>query len=67
MENETKFSKFEFSGHRYGMISMKVMLSAILRRYKFNTGLKMNDIDLQFEMVLRLANKHMVQIERRTW
>lgn len=49
------------------MISMKVALSAMLRRYKFSTSLKMSDIDLRFEMILRLANKHMLQIERRAW
>ncbi|XP_055308673.1 cytochrome P450 4c3-like [Sitodiplosis mosellana] len=54
-------------GYRYAMISMKVMLSALLRRYKFTTNLKLSDIDLRFEMVLKLAQKHMVQIERRRW
>lgn len=55
------------SGHRYGMISMKVILSTILRQFKFTTDLQMKDIDLKFEMLIRLNSKHSVGIERRIW
>lgn len=46
---------------------MKVMLSAILRHYKFNTDLVMSDLQLIFGITLKLRNKHMVGVERRRW
>lgn len=49
------------------MFSMKTVLSAVLRNYKITTDLKMSDLKLEFEIALKLANKHMVRIERREW
>lgn len=54
-------------GYQYGMISMKVVLSAILRRYKFRTDLKLSDLELKFELTLKISNRHMVGMERRVW
>lgn len=55
------------AGYQYGMISMKVVLSAILRRYKFRTDLKLSDLELKFELTLKISNRHMVGMERRVW
>lgn len=52
-------------GFQYAMISMKVVLSGLVRRYRFTTNLKMSDLVMRCEMTLKLNNKHMVQIERR--
>lgn len=49
------------------MFSMKTVLSTILRNFKINTDLKMSDLKVEFEIALKLANKHMVRIERRKW
>lgn len=49
------------------MISMKVVLAGILRKYKFDTDLKLNELEMKFELTLKLANKHMVRMERRKW
>lgn len=49
------------------MISMKTVLSGILRKYKFTTNLKLEDLEMKFELTLKLANKHMVGMERRVW
>lgn len=54
-------------GLQYAMISMKVALSAILRKYKFTTELKLSDLEFKFELTLKLVNKHMVGMERRVW
>lgn len=54
-------------GYQYGMISMKVALSAILRHYKFTTALNLSDLELKFELTLKITNKHMVGMERRIW
>lgn len=49
------------------MISMKVVLSGILRKYRFTTNLKLSELEMKFELTLKLANKHMVGMERRSW
>ena len=55
------------AGYQYGMISMKVALSSMLRRYKFTTDLKLSDLELKFELTLKISNRHMVGMERRVW
>lgn len=54
-------------GYIYAMMSMKVVLSGILRKYKFHTNLKLNELEMKFELTLKLSNKHMVGMERRVW
>lgn len=49
------------------MISMKVIMAGILRKYKFTTELKLSDLIMKFELTLKLANKHLVNMERREW
>lgn len=49
------------------MFALKVMLSAILRHYKFTTDLSMADLTFKYEIVLKLVNRHMVGVERRHW
>lgn len=49
------------------MISMKVVLAGILRKYKFATDLKLDELEMKFELTLKLVNKHMVSMERREW
>lgn len=49
------------------MISMKVILAGILRKYRFTTNLKLSDLEMRFELTLKLSNKHMVGMERRIW
>lgn len=46
---------------------MKVMMAGILRKYKFTTDLKLVQLELQFELTLKLGNKYMVGLERREW
>lgn len=68
MKIETPKNCFiDFSGYKYAMLSLKVMLSAVIRHYKFSSDLKMSDIDLKFGITTQIRNKHMVKIERRCW
>lgn len=52
-------------GMRYALISMKTMLVALLRRYKFSTHLKMEDIAMKFEIFTKLVSGDMVEVEER--
>ncbi|XP_031632669.1 probable cytochrome P450 313a4 [Contarinia nasturtii] len=54
-------------GYQYAMFSMKVMLSAILRNFQFSTQLTMSDLELCFDVSLKLKNKHMVRLVHRSW
>lgn len=56
-----------FAGLQYAMISMKVMVASILRKYKFTTDLKLDDLVLKFELTLKLGNRYLVGMERREW
>lgn len=46
---------------------MKIMISLLVRRYKFTTDLKFEDLETKWDITLKLANKHMVRIERRVY
>lgn len=54
-------------GNHQSMILMKVILSACVRNFKFTTNLKMINLEQNYEVTLKLVNKHMVSIERRIW
>lgn len=42
------------------------MLADVVRKYRFTTDLKIEDIRCKWDVTLKLENKHMVKIERRT-
>lgn len=52
-------------GIRYGMISMKIMMAAILRRYRFSTQLKMEDLTMKYEIIMKIVGGDVVKIEER--
>lgn len=52
-------------GSKYAMISMKMMLCHLLTAYTFTTSLKMSDIVLEFDGMLKMANPCMVKVTRR--
>lgn len=54
-------------GYKYGLMSMKIMLCYLLRSYKFKSPLKMEQLQLKMSITLKIANRHMVQIERRNY
>ena len=61
------FFLYDHVGYQYGMMSLRMMLSALLRRYKFTTDLKLSELEMRFEITLKLSNGHMVGVERRAW
>lgn len=52
-------------GIKYGWMSMKILLSAIMRQYKFSTHLRFEDLVTKFEATLKIDNSHLVTVERR--
>jgi hypothetical protein len=48
-------------------MSMKTVLAYMLRNYRFTTDMKMEEMEWDFSVTLRLVNKHMVKAERREW
>lgn len=56
-----------YSGLQYAMISLKIVMAGILRKYKFTTQLKLEELVLKIDLTLKLDNKHMVGMECRDW
>lgn len=55
-------------GMKYAMVSAKVVLANILRRFKFSTDLKFEDIRVRVDLILELkTNKNALQIEERNF
>lgn len=54
-------------GMKYGYMSVKIILSALLRHYKFRTNLRMEDLSWKFEVTMKLVNTHLVKIEKRNF
>lgn len=52
-------------GAKYAMVSMKMMLCHTLMAFKLSTSLKMSDIILKFEVLLKMDNKCLVKLDRR--
>ncbi|XP_065205839.1 cytochrome P450 4g15-like [Planococcus citri] len=52
-------------GAKYAMLSMKVMLVTILRRFKFYTDTTMKEFKMSFDMMLRNTRGYPVRLEER--
>lgn len=54
-------------GARYAWVSLKIAMCYLLRRFKFTTDLKMHEVIIKPELLLKIGNKNAVRIERRQW
>lgn len=52
-------------GHKYAMTSMKIQLCFLLTHFTFTSDIRMNDISMKLEIMLRMANGYKLRIERR--
>ncbi|CAH1715439.1 unnamed protein product [Aphis gossypii] len=74
-ENVNKRHKYSFIafsggprgciGSKYAMLSMKVLISTFLRNYSVHTDLKLSDIKLKLDLILRCSNGFPVTIRQR--
>ncbi|XP_001951034.3 cytochrome P450 4C1 [Acyrthosiphon pisum] len=74
-ENVSKRHKFSFIafsggprgciGSKYAMLSMKVLVSTFLRNYSVHTNVKLSDIKLKLDLLMRSANGYPVTIRPR--
>lgn len=54
-------------GMRYALISIKIALAYLLRRYTFSTELKMHEIEIETSITMKIVNGNKIQFERREW
>lgn len=47
------------------MISMKVVLTDLLKRYTFTTNMNLSDLKFKFEVSLKPASENLIQIKQR--
>ncbi|KAF0760023.1 cytochrome P450 4C1-like [Aphis craccivora] len=74
-ENVNKRHKYSFIafsggprgclGSKYAMLSMKVLVSTFLRNYSVHTDIKLSDIKLKLDLLMRSANGYPVTIQPR--
>jgi len=53
------------TGSKYAMLSMKVLVSTFLRNYSLHTDVKLTDIKLKIDVLLRSSNGYPVTIRQR--
>lgn len=52
-------------GHKYAMISMKVLLCHLMTRFCFHTEMKLDELKFTFIVAMKLINKYAVTAVRR--
>lgn len=52
-------------GRRYAMISMKIFLCHLLLRFRFETEMKLDELEFSHEVFLKLLNEYTVTVIRR--
>lgn len=54
-------------GIKYAWCGAKIILAYLLRRYKFTTDLKYEDVRTKMTVILKISNDRPVRVERRQW
>ncbi|XP_001230597.4 cytochrome P450 4c21 [Anopheles gambiae] len=52
-------------GSRYAMMSLKIILSQILKNYRLTTDIPYEKMDFKFKVSMHLSFEHLVRLERR--
>jgi len=53
------------TGSKYAMLSMKVLVSTFLRNYSVHTNIKLSDVKLKVDILMRSANGYPITIQQR--
>lgn len=56
---------FNFSGRKYAMLKLKVLLSSVLRNYRILSDLTEKDFKLKADIILKRTDGFRIQIEPR--
>lgn len=56
-----------FAGIKYGYLAVKIVLANVLRSYKLSSDLKMEDVKIKVNCMLKIANENPLRIENRDW
>lgn len=57
--------QFLFTGRKYAMLKLKILLSTIMRNYRIFSDLKEDDFKLQADIILKREEGFQVRLERR--
>lgn len=52
-------------GEKYAMLSIKIMIINLLKAYKFSTNLKLDELETEMHVTLKLINKFRVSVKPR--
>ncbi|XP_065207595.1 cytochrome P450 4C1-like [Planococcus citri] len=52
-------------GQKYGMVAMKALLSTIIRNFKMTTDVKMEDIEVRVDLIIRSITGYQVKLDYR--
>lgn len=52
-------------GNKYAMLAIKIMLVKLLKKFKFTTNLKYEDIKFKSDITLKICTDHLVFIQKR--
>jgi len=53
------------TGYKHAIVSMKVLISTFLRNYSVHTDIKLSDIKLKLDLLIRSSNGYPVTIRQR--
>lgn len=54
-------------GIKYAWCGAKIVMAYLLRRYKFTSDLKYEDVRTKMTFILKISNERPVRVERRQW
>ena len=54
-----------FSGRKYALLKLKIILSTILRNFKVHSDIKEHDFRVQGDIILKRADGFMIRLEPR--
>jgi cytochrome P450 family 4 len=54
-----------FTGRKYALLKLKILLSTILRKFKVYSYVKEDDYSLQADIILKRADGFMIKLEPR--